>query len=1199
MIDRRLWDFMGESRTALAGCVAIGVCASVVGIVRLALLGWLIGLIFKGAGLEQLVIPALGVALVMLLRGGLEHWRTMVAHRTAAEVQLSLRKQIHQKILDLGPAHFGTARTGEVILAVVEGVEQLEVWFGQYLPQIAVATLTPFVVFALLAPFDWVVAGILLGFALVTLVAPAGFHRLDVKNSRRRAKAYAAFAADFLDALQGLATLKAFGQSKKRGEVLAERAHEVFRSTMWVLATNSLTRGITDTGLAVGAAVALGVGAYRVQAGEMALEVLLMVVMAGIEVFRPQRDLRSLLHNGMMGLSAAQGIFAVLDAEPLVKANRHAARANDAIQPSIEFENVTFAYPEAHQPSHQMLNLKVAPGERVGVVGPSGAGKSTLLKLLLRTYDPSEGTVKLGGKDIRELHVDDLYGAIATVSQDAFAFHGTVEDNIRFGNPDAPMHAVEQAARDANALEFIEKLPNGFDTVIGERGIRLSGGQRQRLAIARALLRDAPVLVLDEALSAVDARNEAAIQQALDRLMEGRTTLIFAHRLSSVLNTDRIVVLNEGQVVEEGTHATLIRDGQHYRALMAGQVTRANPELSAPSVDVASTASSDQASSESDAVPAESKDDLISASGLSWMQAISVLMHSAMPWLAKLIATFVFGVTRVAALIGVGVLSAMVISSLKQGEPFETWLFWLAIAAPVAGIVHWLESWVAHDMAFRMLAEMRVALYQKLDELAPAFLIRRRTGDLVAMATHDVEMVEYFFAHTIAPAFVAVLVPTTVIVVVGSQGWPLALALVPFLALVALSPFAARKRIDALGSADRVALADLNAFLVDTVQGLGDVIAFQQSERRKGAFMERAKHHVQTRLPFYRDLSLQSALLEAATGLGALAVVTAGAYWISTGAMPSHVMPVLTVLALAAFLPISEIAHIGRQLADTLGATRRLNFVHTSEPAVRAPAIPKPLDPSTSLALVFEQVDFAYPGRQENALTDVCFELKAGQSMALVGPSGAGKSTVAQLSLRFWDPAAGGIKLMGTDLRSLDPEELRRQIALVSQETWLFNDTLKANILMANPEADETSLNEAIERASLTEFVRGLPDGLETRVGERGVRLSGGQRQRIAIARAFLKDAAVLILDEATSHLDAVNESAVHAALESLMDSRSTIIIAHRLSTIKNADEILVLDEGAVVERGHHDDLIACDGLYRRLVSSQLALSAEREGAKK
>ena len=290
---------------------------------------------------------------------------------------------------------------------------------------------------------------------------------------------------------------------------------------MWVLATNSLTRGITDTGLAVGAAVALGVGAYRVQAGEMALEVLLMVVMAGIEVFRPQRDLRSLLHNGMMGLSAAQGIFAVLDAEPLVKANRHAARANDAIQPSIEFENVTFAYPEAHQPSHQMLNLKVAPGERVGVVGPSGAGKSTLLKLLLRTYDPSEGTVKLGGKDIRELHVDDLYGAIATVSQDAFAFHGTVEDNIRFGNPDAPMHAVEQAARDANALEFIEKLPNGFDTVIGERGIRLSGGQRQRLAIARALLRDAPVLVLDEALSAVDARNEAAIQQALDRLMEG------------------------------------------------------------------------------------------------------------------------------------------------------------------------------------------------------------------------------------------------------------------------------------------------------------------------------------------------------------------------------------------------------------------------------------------------------------------------------------------------------------------------------------------------------------------------------------------------------------------------------------------------------------------------------------------------------
>ena len=220
-----------------------------------------------------------------------------------------------------------------------------------------------------------------------------------------------------------------------------------------------------------------------------------MVVMAGIEVFRPQRDLRSLLHNGMMGLSAAQGIFAVLDAEPLVKANRHAAERTTPYSPLLSLRTY-FRLSRGPPTFSPNVKPQVAPGERVGVVGPSGAGKSTLLKLLLRTYDPSEGTVKLGGKDIRELHVDDLYGAIATVSQDAFAFHGTVEDNIRFGNPDAPMHAVEQAARDANALEFIEKLPNGFDTVIGERGIRLSGGQRQRLAIARALLRDAPVLVL-------------------------------------------------------------------------------------------------------------------------------------------------------------------------------------------------------------------------------------------------------------------------------------------------------------------------------------------------------------------------------------------------------------------------------------------------------------------------------------------------------------------------------------------------------------------------------------------------------------------------------------------------------------------------------------------------------------------------------
>ena len=1175
-------------RVALIQAVAIGVVASVTGIVRLGLLGWLLAKVFRGDSASELLVPTLAVAGLMVARGALEHWRKMLAHRTAARLQLSLRTQLHDHVLRLGPSHFGNARTGEVLVSLVEGVEQLEVWFGEYLPQLFVAALTPFVIFGLLAPLDLPVATVLLVFALVTLVAPAAFHRWDATNSLRRQQAYSTFAAEFLDSLQGLETLKAFGQSDARRKTLADRAHDVFKSTMWVLATNSFTRGITDTGLALGAAGALALGAYRVRSGDMEIEILLIILMAGIEVFRPQRDLRALLHNGMMGQSAAQGIFAVLDAEPVVEPAVNPVPLAEPLEPTVVFEGVVFHYPGATRPTLAGLDIRVAPGERVGVVGPSGAGKSTMVKLLLRFHDPDSGRITLGGHDVRDLSADDHYGSIAVVSQDTFLFHGTVLENIRFGAPEASLDAVRQAALDANAHAFVMNLPDGYDTVIGERGIRLSGGQRQRIAIARALLRDAPVLVLDEALSSVDAENEAVIQEALDRLMVGRTTLIFAHRLSSVIGADRILVLDAGEVVETGDHHSLLQAGGRYHALMAEQLAR--DEVSVPDEFIEDIDDECDLANQMSGDGRVGDTEIVQASSLGWAGAIRSLFAEVRPWRAKLLATFFFGVTRVAALIGVGVLSALIVAAVRRGEPFGGLLVALAVTAPLAGILHWIESWIAHDMAFRMLAEMRIALYEKLDALAPAYLVRRRTGDLVAMATHDVEMVEYFFAHTVAPAFVAVVVPATVLTVLGFMGWPMAVALGPFLAIVAASPVLVRRRLDTLGSRDREALGDLNAYVVDTLQGLPEVLAFQQSNSRSNTFIAKVRTHVDTRLPFYRDLSRQTALLEVATGLGGLAVVFAGAGLVASGDIAATTLPLLTLLALACFLPMSEIAHVGRQLADTLGATRRLHSVHSEPVPVRSPDHPVPVDTSDGLAAVrFENVSFTYPGTDREVLSDVSFDAHAGTTVAIVGPSGAGKTTAAHLLVRFWDPASGRITLFGEDLRALDLVDLRAHVAMVSQETYLFNNTLRNNVMMAQPDASEYELREAIDRASLGEFVAGIPDGLETAVGERGVRLSGGQRQRVAIARAFLKDAPVLVLDEATSHLDALNEAAVHRSLQELMRGRTTLIIAHRLSTVRNADKIVVMDAGRVIQVGDHHALLREGGMYARLTARQLS----------
>src|SRR5712692_6474654 len=1149
-LDRRLWAFTRGVRLRIVGTVLIGLLAVAAGIARLALFGWLLGRVIAGESLRSLLPLMALTAAAVLVRGALDYWRAMAAHHTAARVQATLRQAIYDRVTALGPAHFTRSRTGDVILSMVEGVQQLEVYFGQYLPQLAVAALTPVLIFGFVAFLDLPIALVLLVAALVTLVAPAIWHRKDASQSLSRQKAYAAYGAEFLDSVQGLATLKAFGQSGARARMLAEKGHALFHSTMGVLGTNTLARGITDTGMAVGAAVALGLGAWRVESGHMSLAALLVILMLGVEVFRPLRELRILLHQGMLGISAAGGILQILEAQPKVRDRETPLLDAFSLAPAVTFEGVTFSYPGGRQPAHDGLSFEVKAGERIGIVGTSGAGKSTVARLLLRFYDPESGRVMIGGHDIRALTLDQLRGLIAVVSQDTYLFHGTVEQNLRMGKPDATPAELQAAARAANAEEFIVRLPQGYDTVVGERGVRLSGGQRQRIAIARALLRDAPILILDEALSAVDAESEAVIQEALDRLMEGRTTLIFAHRLSSVIGADRILVLDGGRVVESGSHAELMARSGAYHRLMAAQAQdgagRAEPLVALDSTAAPATGE-DESSVTADFEPTDA---ILRAQGMGWGQLIRVLLGMVAGYRARLTTTFVLGVARVIALIGVGVLSALIVRAVKNGAPFGGLLIALALAAPLAGVLHWLESWLAHDMAYRLLADMRLDMFRKLDALAPAYLTRRRTGDLVGVATHDVELIEYFFAHTITPAFVAVLVPVGVLVVLAGFGWPLALALLPFLAWAALTPVLGRARGE--------------------------------------EFAAKAREYFRVRMPFLHDLTLQTSLQEISTGIGGLAVVVVGAALAAGGPLDAAILPLLTLLAMSAFIPVWEIAQVGRQLADTLGAARRVHAVHAERVLVADGAGVDGAIPGGP-ALEMSEVTFTYPGRRRPALTEVSFTVPRGSTVALVGPSGAGKTTIASLFLRFWDPDVGSVRLDGHDLREFGLDELRRRVALVAQDTYLFNDTLRNNVLLARPEASEAEVAAAVEQAALTDFMASLPDGLDTVVGERGAQLSGGQRQRVAIARAFLKDAPVLILDEATSHLDAVSEQAVRGALDLLARNRTTLVIAPRLSTVRNADRIIVVEDGHVAEIGSHRDLLAKGGLYAHLVSRQLA----------
>ncbi|MGN9908898.1 ABC transporter ATP-binding protein [Phytohabitans sp. LJ34] len=575
--NARLLRWSLRARWRMAELVALSVAVTATYAAQGLLLAVVVDDVVEGAGLGGSVPALTGLVAVQAVRAAAQWRREVAAAGAAAAVKEAVRADLYAQLLRLGPADVRRRRTGAVQSTLVDGVEALDAYVGRFLPQAVAALVGAAAIAGFLLALDPVVGAVVPACALAVPLVPQLSQRILARRTDPWMAAYHALYAENLDAIQGMATLKVFGAARRRGWELTEKAKDFCRVSIRLCAITVLYVGVVGLAVGFGTAFAAGLGAVRHAEGAIPALSLLMILLLTRECFRPLRDLQNAFHAGYPALSAATGIFEILDADPPVTSPaRPWVPATRSL--ALDFEAVTFTYPGRAGPAVRDLTLRVGAGEHVAVVGRSGAGKTTLIGLLLRWFDPQHGTVLLGGTPVADWDLEELRRQVAVVSQDTYLFHRSVRDNLTIARPHATAAQLRDALAAANAAGFVDALPDGLDTVVGERGMKLSGGERQRLSIARALLADAPVLVLDEATSSVDSANERAIAEALRRAATGRTTLTIAHRLSTVRAADRIVVLDRGAITESGRHDELLaRPGAFARLVAAGTTPEETP----------------------------------------------------------------------------------------------------------------------------------------------------------------------------------------------------------------------------------------------------------------------------------------------------------------------------------------------------------------------------------------------------------------------------------------------------------------------------------------------------------------------------------------------------------------------------------------------------------------------------------------------
>ncbi|MGW0705221.1 ABC transporter ATP-binding protein [Streptomyces sp. NPDC002643] len=1169
--------------------------------------------------------------------------------RLALDVQHDLRTEMYETITRLDGRRQDELSTGQVVGRATSDLQLI-----QGLLFMLPMTIGNFLLFLISLV---VMAWLSLPLTLVALaVAPALWWIADRSRAKLHpatwyAQAQAAAVAGVVDgAVSGVRVVKGFGQEDQETGKLREVGRRLFAGRLRTIRFNARYTPALQSVPALGQVAMLALGGWLAVRGHITLGTFVAFSTYLAQLVGPVRMLGLVLTAAQQARASTERVLELIDTEPTLTDGTKTLPADAPA--TVEFDDVSFGYQDPSgkgkiTPVLAGLSFEIRPGETLAVVGSSGSGKSTVSLLLPRFYDVTGGAVLIGGHDVRELTHASLRAAIGLVPEDSFLFSDTVRANIAYGRPDATDEQIETAARAAQAHGFISALPDGYATKVGEHGLTLSGGQRQRIALARALLTDPRLLVLDDATSAVDARVEHEIHEALAQVMEGRTTLLIAHRRSTLNLADRIAVLDEGRLADLGTHEELERRSPLYRRLLTdpdelGGVSPGHIHPNPPTsqdTDAARDSLRDELDAEFDAergitprlwtgdrtprdlaldgTPATPEllaqvDALPPADDTPAVDETRAVAPEDSYGLKRLLRGFgpplLISLALVAVDAGMGLLLPVLIrygidEGVSEAALGGVW------AASLLALLAVLAQWAAQVGEIRMtgrtgervLYSLRLKIFAQLQRLGLDYYERELTGRIMTRMTTDVDALSTFLQTGLVTAFVSVVTffgIMVALVVIDVQ-----LALVVFATLPPLivgTVYFRRASVKAYELA-RERVSVVNADLQESVSGLRIVQAFRRERDGGARFAAGSSSYRDARVHGQWLISIYFPFVQLLSSVAATAVLIVGAHRVDAGTLTTGALVAYLLYIDLFFAPVQQLSQVfdGYQQATvSLGRIQELLQEPTSTKSA-----PEPLEVlSLRGDLAFEDVDFAYGADLDGevALSGVSLAIPAGQTVAFVGETGAGKSTLVKLVARFYDPTSGRVTVDGSDLRDLDLTSYRHRLGVVPQEAYLFQGTIRDAIAYGRQDATDAEVEAAARAVGAHDMIATLDGGYLHEVAERGRNLSAGQRQLIALARAELVDPDILLLDEATAALDLATEAQVNQATDRLTGRRTalpspdhhpswsagvrtTLIVAHRLTTAARADRVIVMAQGRVAEDGTHDELLARGGQYAEL----------------